>query len=123
MYMIPLSGILSPALKNLPKNRYENIFNLYETQKDSVKYYHYNLGKKITIDIANVDPSVFKYIKINRRLPWTTLSYQEYRTQHLWWVILAVNNIINPVNLPKIGDVLRIVKNEYIDSIVTQIGK
>jgi hypothetical protein len=121
--MIPLSGILDPSLKNLSKNRYENIFNLYETQKDDTKYYHYNLGKKITIDVSNVDPSVFKYIKIDRRLPWTTISYQEYKTQHLWWVILAVNNIINPVNLPKIGEVLRIVKNEYIDSIVNQITK
>ena len=121
--MLPPSGILDPSLKNLSKNRYENIFNVYETQKDSTRYYYYNLGKKITIDVSNVDPSVFKYIRIDRRLPWTTISYQEYRTQHLWWVILAVNNIINPVNLPKIGDVLRIVKNEYIDSIVNQITK
>jgi hypothetical protein len=111
-------SILSP----LPKNRFENIFNVYEARKGDDKYFFYNLGKKINLDLSDTDSRAFKYIKVNRRLPWTSISYQEYKTQHLWWLILAANKITNPIILPKIGDVLRIIRNEYIDSILSELN-
>ena len=109
-------------LSSLPKNRFENIFNVYEAQKGEDKYFFYNLGKKINLDLSDTDSRAFKYIKVNRRLPWTSISYQEYKTQHLWWLILAANNINNPIILPKIGDVLRVIRNEYIDSILSELN-
>ena len=109
-------------LPSISRDRYENIFNVYTADKDDSKYYYYNILKKISIDTENIDPKVFKYIQVNRRLPWTTISYQEYKTQYLWWLILLTNNIINPIILPKIGDVLRIVRPEYIKEITTQVN-
>ena len=109
-------------LPSISRDRYENIFNVYTADKDDSKYYYYNILKKISIDTENIDPKVFKYIQVNRRLPWTTISYQEYKTQYLWWLILLTNNITNPIILPKIGDVLRIVRPEYIKEITTQVN-
>lgn len=109
-------------LPNIPRDRYENIFNVYTANKDDSKYYYYNILKKISIDTENIDPNVFKYIQVNRRLPWTSISYQEYKTQYLWWLILLTNNIVNPVILPEIGDVLRIVRPEYIKEIINQVN-
>jgi hypothetical protein len=109
-------------LPSLPRDRYENIFKVYQQEKDSSKYYFYNILTKVTIDTENVAPEVFKYIKVERRLPWTSISYQEYKTQYLWWLILLTNGITNPIILPKIGDVLRIVRREYVGEILGQIN-
>lgn len=111
-----------PALLPLARDRYENIFKVYQQEKDDSKYYFYNILNKITIDTDNIDPEVFKYIKVEKRLPWTSISYREYNTQHLWWLILLTNSLTNPTILPKIGDVLRIVRREYVSSILGQIN-
>lgn len=111
-----------PILPSLARNRYENIFKVYEQEKDTSKYYFYNILTKVTIDTENIAPEVFKYIKVDKRLPWTSISYREYKTQHLWWLILLTNSITNPIILPKIGDVLRIVRREYVDDILGQIN-
>ena len=111
-----------PILPSLARNRYENIFKVYEQEKDTSKYYFYNILTKVTIDTENIEPEVFKYIKVDKRLPWTSISYREYKTQHLWWLILLTNSITNPIILPKIGDVLRIVRREYVDDILGQIN-
>jgi hypothetical protein len=109
-------------LPAISRDRYENIFNVYTAKKDDSTYYYYNILKKISIDTENIAPGAFKYIQVNRRLPWTAISYQEYSTQHLWWLILLTNNIINPIILPKIGDVLKIVRQEYVKEIISQLN-
>lgn len=111
------------VLPTLSLDRYENIFNVYETSKDDKKYYFYNLSKKIDIDLDNISPDVFKYITMGCRLPWTAISYQEYGTQHLWWLILAANKISNPIILPKTGDTFRLIRSEYIDQILGELTK
>lgn len=108
-------------LPTLPEDRYENIFNVYPALKGDNTYYYFNILKKITIDTENIDPSVFKYVKVNRRIPWTTISYNEYGTQHLWWLILATNKKTNPIILPQIGDVLQIIRNNYVNDILNQL--
>jgi len=111
-----------PLLPSLARNRYENIFKVYEQEKDTSKYYFYNILTKVTINTENIAPEVFKYIKVDKRLPWTSISYREYKTQHLWWLILLTNGITNPIILPKIGDVLRVVRREYVNDILGQIN-
>jgi hypothetical protein len=110
------------SLDKLAREKYENIFNVYTKTNGDTQYYFFNILKKISIDTDNIDPNVFKYVKLNRRIPWTTISYQEYRTQHLWWLILITNNITNPVLLPKIGDVLKIIRREYVSDILDAIN-
>jgi hypothetical protein len=110
-------------LETLDSDRYENIFNVYEFNKgDEDSYYYFNILKKISIDDSNIDPEVFYYVKVDRKLPWTSISYNLYGTQHLWWLILLFNNIINPTTLPKIGDVYKVIKKEYVNDIVSQLS-
>jgi hypothetical protein len=109
-------------LESLRLERYENIFNVYTQNKDeSNEYYYYNILRKVSIDITNIDPDVFDYVTITKPIPWTTLSYDNYNTQHLWWLILAVNNIVNPLELPKTGNKYRIIRPEYIFTVLDQI--
>jgi hypothetical protein len=98
-------------------DRYENIFNVY--QFDTVNndtYAFYNIMSKISIP-NGLDPNVYQLYRIESQIALTTLSHRLYNTQHLWWLIMVVNNLRNPVKLIESGSILKIVKNEYLDLI------
>ncbi len=42
------------------------------------------------------------------------ISWEYYRTPELFWVIMAVNNIVNPFNIEE-GTILRIIPKSYIE--------
>ena len=78
-------------LPNLDNTRYENIFKLYTVEKDkNSSYYYYNILNKVIIP-DNIDQSLLGTINLDRKLPWTTLSYKIYNTTYLWWLIVLLN--------------------------------
>ena len=105
-------------LPNLESYRYENIFKISETGDKN--FYFYNIIKTISIP-DNVDPNLFEYISLPSTLPLTSLSYDIYGTQQLWWLILIVNNIDNPVKKIPRGNKIRIVKPKYVDDVIESI--
>ena len=115
-----------PELPTISQQRYENIFHVFETEKKSAdkkynnKYYFYNILNKVSIP-ADVDPNIFEYYKIDKPYPWTTISYRIYTTQFLWWLIAISNNIRNPVIIPKTGDVIRVIKPDYVSNVLNSI--
>ena len=60
---------------------YENIFNIYNTDDDK-QFYFFNLGRKVVINLDNVDQSYIEYIYTDARMPLTTLSYRLFNTIH-----------------------------------------
>lgn len=101
--------------------RYENIFNMYQFNNDNGdNYVFYNILSKVSIP-NNLDESIYERYIVDAEMPLTTLSFKLYRTQHLWWLIMAVNNIKNPVKLIKPGSVIRIIKIDYLDNIFNSI--
>jgi hypothetical protein len=118
-------------IKDLPKlsqERYENIFHVFEAIKpisntDSSPnniYYFYNILTKISIP-SDVSEDVFEYYRISKQYPWTTISYRIYGTQYLWWLIALTNKIINPTQIPKPGDILKVIKPEFVGIILNDI--
>lgn len=80
-----------PSLPTLDISRYENIFKLYIVEKGSKdSYYYYNILNTVTIP-DNIEQNLLGTISLNKKLPWTTFSYQLYGTIQLWWLILLVN--------------------------------
>jgi hypothetical protein len=109
-----------PDLPTLESYRFENIFRVYETGERD--YYFYNIIKKIELP-DDLNSNYFDAIKLVKKSPLTTISYNAYGTMHLWWLILIVNNISNPVkNLP-VGRDIRIVKPKYIKLVVDAIRR
>jgi hypothetical protein len=101
--------------------RYENIFNVYEfMNSNNDTYVFYNILSKVSFP-DDLDVSTYDFYKVESTIPLTTLSYKLYKTQHLWWLILAVNKIKNPVKLLESGSVLKIIKPEYLDTIFNLI--
>ena len=101
--------------------RYENIFNMYEFKNENNNsYVFYNILNKIEIP-ENLDESVFEYYKIDSEMPLTTISYRVYQSQHLWWLILAVNNFKNPIKLLERGSIIKVIKINYLDTVLESI--
>lgn len=99
--------------------RYENIFKIYKNENNM---YFYNILNDISVP-DNIDKQYFFTIKINRRVPWTTISYEQYATIDLWWFICLVNKIKNPVFFVEPGTELKIIRRNYLATILNIIQK
>lgn len=101
--------------------RYENIFNLYEVENDNNdKYVFYNILSKVSFP-DDLNPSIFEYYVVKDKIPLTTLSYNIYGTQHLWWLIMILNKIKNPVKLMESGSIIKVIKVDYLDIVFDTI--
>lgn len=104
-------------LTKLSEFDYERIFRMY--QEDG--YYIYNIIKQIHLPV-NIDDNVTKNIIITGKMSWTQLSFEIYGTIRLWWLICSVNKILNPVILPKTGTALKVIKPEFVSTILNSIN-
>lgn len=113
-------GSKQNSISNLPQlknTRYENIFKLYKT--DNQQYY-YNLLQSIYLP-ENIDDNYVFYQQINNKTPWTIISFNAYKTIDLWWLICLANKIYNPIKFPEAGSVVKVVKPQYVSTILNEI--
>jgi hypothetical protein len=96
---------------------YENIFNMYKTDDG---FYAYNILKTVIIP-ADMAPQMYDLVLVNRKMSWAYLSYLEYGTMKLWWLICLANGIKNPTLFPEQGIRLKIIKTDVIPLILKQI--
>ena len=106
-----------PSLSKLSKYRYENIFKVYI---DNDENFFYNLNKSVNFP-ASLDTTFIDNFLLDRNVPWTTISYNIYGTIYLWWTILEVNRIPNPVIMPRPGNIYRYIKPSKIDTVLALI--
>jgi len=103
-----------------PSEWYENAFTAYATASGVNSYMFYNINNKVVLP-ANIDPSVFEYWVVPGSMPLTTLSYRIYGDMHLWWLIMITNQIINPIKLLAPGSTIRVIKRDYLSSVLQSI--
>lgn len=106
-----------PDLKSVGDNSYENIFKVF---KNDDGFYFYNILKKVSMD-GILRPGTFYKQRVDRKLPYTGLSYMVYGTIDLWWLICITNNITNPVQMPKPGSLLKIVHPRLVNNVIENI--
>jgi hypothetical protein len=107
-----------PYLSQSDEYSFENFLRLYLT-KDNQFYFNI-LSTQIFID-GELNPTTYYTIRVNKRVPWTTLSYNEYRNMNLWWLIMIVNKIRNPLNYPEPGTELKILYPNYVRFVIDKI--
>ena len=105
-------------LPELELYRYENIFKVYKA--GSKDFFYYNILKKITLP-DDLNNTYFDFIVLNKNTPLTTISYEIYGTTYLWWLILVVNKIDNPVKSLPVGKKIRFIKNKFIKDVIDNI--
>jgi hypothetical protein len=111
-----------PDLPALGRDRYENIFNVYTTQKNEDSfYYYYNILNKIVIP-DTIDENVIGIVTLNRKLPWTTFSFQLYQTMNLWWLLFLLNKPKN-IFVAEAGIEYKYIRQEYIEQVINDLGE
>jgi nucleoid-associated protein YgaU len=108
------------SIKDLPKLRpdcYENIFNIYE---DINGLYFYNILQTISLP-DNLPKGYYKEYNVVYGDTWPLISYKNYDTPNLWWLILMANKINNPTVQPQAGQKIDILNNNVARSVLSQI--
>lgn len=118
-----MNGKLQKNIPNLPAldtTRYENIFKVHTVENGSRdSYYFYNILNRVTIP-DSIDQTLLGTISLNKKLPWTTLSYQLYGTISLWWLIFLLNKPKN-IFYAESGSQYKYFLPVYVDSIISNI--
>ena len=105
-------------LGSLSELSYEKIFSMY---KDDSKYFAYNLLRTIRIP-RDLNEDIYFYTRISGNSTWVQLSYDFYGNIRLWWLICITNGILNPVELPDPGTVIKVIKPTYVKSVINSIN-
>ena len=99
----------------------EDFANLFQVAYDG-EYYFFNILNGLYVkNFNNIAPSYFKYYQVQAGDTWTSLSYNFYGTIELWWIICKINGIVNPLEMPIEGQMLKILNSTVVYQILTQM--
>lgn len=105
-------------IEQLDITRYENVFKLYEL--GDKKHLWYNIVKNIGIP-TNLQESVYREIVLNETTPLTVVSFQQYNTTNLWWLICLMNGIQNPYDTSYRNKKIKVLRKEYVKPVLDYI--
>ena len=104
-------------LPNLSLYRYENFLNIYE---DDNNFRFYNLLRSINVFPSNNSNAEISYF-VKGNDTWPLISFKNYNTMELWWLVCTYNNIQNPVIIPEAGTELKILKPQLVSYVLSEL--
>lgn len=110
------------GVSKIPTIDLENIFNVFTDDVMLNDQYYYNITKTVTIP-EDLDETNYDLYNVNEGDTWTNLSYRFYGQVEGWWLICKANNISNPIEFPKGGTKLKILKRNVARQILTVINQ
>jgi len=69
------------------------------------------------------DIAFFDTYEVSNGEYWDNVSYNLYDTPYLWWVIALLNNTINPFEELEDGDLLNVLREEYVYQLTVDLEK
>ena len=102
-----------------------NIFNV-ENDKTLNDPYQltYNINNTLVFKNMAETPASYFTTYIPRNLDaWPLISYNEYGTTRLWWLICKVNNIADPTQEPYEFEWLKLLKKQKVNEILNQFRR
>ena len=84
--------------------------------------YYYNLLQSIYMP-NQIDTSKTFNLTVKQNMPWTMVSFNAYGNIELWWLIMLTNKMYNPVKGPELGQILTLIKPEYIPDVLDEISR
>lgn len=111
-------------LTGVEKNTYSflRLFNTLLDEDRETKFLNifrsYISNENIFSDIA-----FFDTYEVSNGEYWDNVSYNLYDTPYLWWVIALLNNTSNPFEELEDGDLLNVLREEYIYQLTVDLEK
>ena len=111
----------------LTGNRKESysILKLFNILLDSDRQTKFlNLFRSYIInDAITTDVAFFNTYEVANGEYWDNISYNIYETPYLWWVIALINNIVNPFEEIEDGQLINVLREDYIYSLTKDLEK
>lgn len=108
-----ISDIINLTSYNIEK------YTPVETDNDGFQFF--NLMTAVNIPL-NINPIYTEIYIPHENETFQTISYKKYGTIKLWWLICATNFIFDTTNGAVVGAPLTIIKKEYVQSILNELG-
>ena len=105
------------AIKKLSSQNLENLFFIFERENGQ---YFYNILKTVNFP-DDIDPTIFIQYETGPKDTWSLIAYTFYKDVRLWWLICSANNIINPVEQPKPGTILKIMNPNVVREVLNKL--
>ena len=106
-------------LEPLSPENFENVLNVYQTEDNM---YFYNLLQTIHFP-KNLPITLFETYKIIYGDTWPLISFKTLNTPNLWWIILLVNHIDNPLTPLVPSTIIKIPTKALVDEVLFEIKK
>lgn len=111
-------------LTGVEKNPYSflRLFNTLLDEDRETKFLNifrsYIYNENIFSEVA-----FFETYEVSNGEYWDNVSYNLYETPFLWWVIALLNNIINPFEELEDGQILNVLRQEYVYQLTTDLER
>jgi hypothetical protein len=109
-----------PTLPKISLYSFENFLNVYTDS--NTDYNFYNLQRAINVVPTNNESAEDDYV-VSYSDTWGSISYKQYNTLDLWWLICNYNQIENPTKMPVPGTVLKLLKSKYVGTVLSELQK
>lgn len=100
--------------------RFENFFKVF--QDDIEGNLFYNILKNVSIFPAN-DTSIEDEYIVRPHDTWVYISYKQYNTIDLWWLVCEYNQIQNPTDFPEPGTKIKLLKSNYVHAVISELTR
>jgi LysM repeat protein len=108
-------------IEDLPRLRNDSYANIFNINLDNDNRYFYNLLQTVQIP-SNLPASYYNTYNIVYGDTWPFISFKNYKTTNLWWVITKTNNIENPLEELQPGTQIKILRSQYVSLILNEIA-
>ncbi len=108
--------------KRLSSTSFLNLFNILLDTDNSTKFL--NIFKSYVLD-ANITTDILFYdtYEVQDDVFWDDISFDVYGTPFLWWIIALMNNITNPFEELESGSNIRVLRPEYLYTLLKDIER
>lgn len=91
-------------LKDTDGDKFMNIFRSFSLNEDIL-----------------ADAATFDTYEVSNDDWWENIAYEYYGNEYLWWIVALVNEVVNPFEELVEGDNIRILREEYLYVLFTDI--
>ena len=98
------------------------LFNILLDEDRETKFMNIFRSYIANADIFS-DIAFFETYQVSNGEYWDNVSYNLYETPYLWWVIALLNNTVNPFEELEDGDLLNVLRDEYVYTLTSDLEK
>lgn len=92
-----------------------NLFNVYLDADLKENTLQFSINRTLNLTgLNNISKKYFTNYTVKEKDTWALISYKNYNTTRLWWLICKLNNVNNPLIDPESNTIIKILDKKFI---------